>query len=97
MLFRGAFSLGNIAAGRFFNPLDLRIKPIANTGVVHWGGRSFALHEVGKSEYPVPALRRIGHCNCMTSLEAPAMVIHDVYGGFPKLAVLLLILAYVCF
>ena len=43
---RGAFSLGNPSGGRFFNPLDLRIKAIANTNVVHWGGRTLALHEV---------------------------------------------------
>lgn len=46
MLYRGAFSAGNPSGGRFFNPLDLRIKSIANTNVVHWGGRIFALHEV---------------------------------------------------
>ncbi|CAL8467343.1 g6880 [Coccomyxa elongata] len=45
MLYRGAFSAGNPSGGRFFNPLDLRIKSIANTNVVHWGGRTFALHE----------------------------------------------------
>ncbi len=46
MLYRGAFSAGNPSGGGFFNPLDLRIKSIANTNVVHWGGRTLALHEV---------------------------------------------------
>ena len=36
----------NDAGGGFFNPFNLEIKQIANTNVLHWAGRIFALHEV---------------------------------------------------
>lgn len=45
LLYRGAFSVGNPAGGWFYNPLDLSVKGIANTGVVHWGGKLLALYE----------------------------------------------------
>lgn len=45
MIYRGAFSVGNPAGGGFYNPLDLSVKGIANTGVVHWGGKLLALYE----------------------------------------------------
>ena len=50
LLFRGAFSVGNPSGGLPFisyNPFDLSVKGIANTGVVHWGGKLLALYEVG--------------------------------------------------
>ena len=31
----------------FYNPFDLSVKGIANTGVVRWGGKTLALYEVG--------------------------------------------------
>ena len=45
LLYRGAVSVGNPAGGWFYNPLDLSVKGIANTGVVHWGGKLLALYE----------------------------------------------------
>ena len=36
-------------AGWFYNPFDLSVKGIANTGVVRWGGKTLALYEVGGS------------------------------------------------
>ena len=33
-------------AGWFYNPFDLSVKGIANTGVVRWGGKLLALYEV---------------------------------------------------
>ncbi len=51
LLFRGAFSVGNPSGGLPFisyNPFDLSVKGIANTGVVHWGGKLLALYEVGR-------------------------------------------------
>ncbi len=33
-------------AGWFYNPFDLSVKGIANTGVVRWGGKTLALYEV---------------------------------------------------
>lgn len=53
MLFRGAFSAGDPSGrGGWFNPFDLTIKAIANTGVLHWAGRTFALHEVWAHSLP---------------------------------------------
>ena len=37
---------GPFAGGGFFNPFNLEVKQIANTNVLHWAGRTFALHEV---------------------------------------------------
>jgi all-trans-8'-apo-beta-carotenal 15,15'-oxygenase len=45
MLYRGAFSVGNPAGGLFYNPFDLSVKQIANTGIVHWAGKILALYE----------------------------------------------------
>lgn len=45
MIYRGAFSVGNPAGGLFYNPFDLSVKQIANTGVVHWAGKILALYE----------------------------------------------------
>lgn len=45
LLYRGAFSVGNPAGGLFYNPFDLSVKGIANTGVVHWAGKLLALYE----------------------------------------------------
>lgn len=45
MLYRGAFSVGNPAGGWLYNPFDLRVKQIANTGVVRWAGKVLALYE----------------------------------------------------
>jgi carotenoid cleavage dioxygenase-like enzyme len=53
-LFRGAFSAGDPSGrGGWFNPLDLSIKAIANTGVLHWAGRTYALHEVRRIDLSV--------------------------------------------
>ena len=46
MLYRGAFGVGNPEGGGLFNPFDISVKGVANTGVVHWGGRTLALYEV---------------------------------------------------
>ena len=45
MLCRGAFSVGNPAGGWLYNPFDLRVKQIANTGVVRWADKVLALYE----------------------------------------------------
>jgi carotenoid cleavage dioxygenase-like enzyme len=52
MLYRGAFSSSDLFSGNFLSPFDLRIKPIANTSVLHWAGRTFALHEVRFCQWP---------------------------------------------
>ncbi len=45
LLYRGAFSVGNPSGGLFFNPFDFSVKGIANTSILHWGGRTLALYE----------------------------------------------------
>lgn len=45
LIYRGAFSVGNPGGG-LYNPFDLSVKGIANTGVVHWGNKLLALYEV---------------------------------------------------
>ena len=45
-LLRTTFSKGAADGSRLFNPFDLTFKNVANTGVIHWGGKLFALWEV---------------------------------------------------
>jgi all-trans-8'-apo-beta-carotenal 15,15'-oxygenase len=45
-LYRNAFTRGAADGGWLFNPFNLRLKNIANTGVIHWGGKLLALWEV---------------------------------------------------
>ena len=45
-LLRTTFSKGAADGGRLFNPFDLTFKNVANTGVLHWGGKLYALWEV---------------------------------------------------
>jgi all-trans-8'-apo-beta-carotenal 15,15'-oxygenase len=47
MLFKGAFATGNPGGGFFFNPFNFDIKNVANTHVLRWGKRLFALWEGG--------------------------------------------------
>ncbi|MEW5298931.1 MAG: hypothetical protein WDW36_002000 [Sanguina aurantia] len=42
------FSKGSADGGRWFNPLDLKFKNVANTGVIFWAGRLLALWEAGR-------------------------------------------------
>jgi len=45
MIYRGAFSVGNPAGVLFYNPFDLSVKQVANTGVMYWASRVLALYE----------------------------------------------------
>lgn len=61
LLYRGAFAVGNPAGGWFYNPLDLSVKGVANTGAVHWTGRLLALYERDLPyELSTPDLRTVG-------------------------------------
>ena len=44
---RSAFTRGAADGSPFFNPFDLNMKNVANTGVLHWGGKLLALWENG--------------------------------------------------
>ncbi len=43
---RNAFTRGAADGSMLFNPLDLNFKNVANTNVLCWGGRMWALWEV---------------------------------------------------
>jgi hypothetical protein len=43
---RTAFTRGAADGSLLFNPFDLKMKNVANTGVLHWGGKLLALYEV---------------------------------------------------
>lgn len=47
MLYRGLFTIGNPSGLGWLNPFSLEQKNLANTSVLHWGGKTLALHEVG--------------------------------------------------
>lgn len=46
-IYRGAFATGNPSGGVFFNPFDFSVKNVANTHVLRWGRRLWALWEGG--------------------------------------------------
>ena len=55
---RNAFTSGSMGANPFFNPFDLAFKNIANTCVLHWNNKLYALWEVGRwATAPVPILQ----------------------------------------
>lgn len=71
-LFRTTFSSGAADGSALFNPLDLSFKNVANTGIVHWGGRLFALWEAGKPHELDPAtLETIGETDLDGLLQGP--------------------------
>lgn len=43
---RTAFTRGAADGSVLFNPFDFQLKNVANTGVIHWGGKLLALYEV---------------------------------------------------
>lgn len=45
-LFRNAFTRGAADGSLLFNPLDLNFKNVANTGLLYWGQKLWALWEV---------------------------------------------------
>ncbi len=45
-LYRNAFTRGAADGSGLFNPLDLSFKNVANTGVLYWAERLWALWEV---------------------------------------------------
>jgi len=47
-LYRNAFTRGAADGSSLFNPLDLSFKNVANTGVLYWAERLWALWEVGR-------------------------------------------------
>ncbi|MFV9506842.1 MAG: carotenoid oxygenase family protein [Oscillochloridaceae bacterium umkhey_bin13] len=53
-LFRGVFGT-QIPGGWLNNAFNLKLKNIANTGIVHWGGRLLALWEAGEPHRLDPA------------------------------------------
>jgi len=48
MLYKGAFAVGNPKGDSFYNPFDFDVKNVANTGVVEWNDKVYALWEGGK-------------------------------------------------
>ena len=46
--YRNAFTSGSMDDNPFFNPFDINFKNVANTCVLHWGGKLYALWEVRK-------------------------------------------------
>jgi len=47
LLYAGAFASGRPSGQWFNNPFTIKVKNVANTGVLQWGGRLLALHESG--------------------------------------------------
>ena len=89
-LFRTPFSQGAASEGWLYNPLDLQFKNVANTNVVHWNGRLYALWEAGKPyELDPRSLETIGESN-LDGLLSPSSpdpiaghyrILHDKEGG----------------
>ncbi|CAL8462447.1 g1980 [Coccomyxa elongata] len=71
MLYRGAFSVGNPSGGLFFNPFDFTVKGIANTSVLHWGGKLLALYERDLPYELDTTLRTLGTTDLGGSINTP--------------------------
>jgi all-trans-8'-apo-beta-carotenal 15,15'-oxygenase len=75
MIHRGAFSVGAPAGAGFFNPFDLTVKQVANTGVVRWAGRTLALYEADVPyELAGHDLRTVGRSDAGGALAGAAVV-----------------------
>eukprot|EP00884_Botryococcus_braunii_P006857 jgi/Botrbrau1/16172/Bobra.0272s0007.1 len=71
LLYRGAFSVGNPSGGFFFNPFDFSVKGIANTGVLHWGGKLLALYERDLPYALDNSLRTLGQTDLEGTVDTP--------------------------
>lgn len=77
MLFRGAFSVGNPSGGFFFNPFDISVKRVANTGILNWAGRILALYERDLPYHlSAPDLRTVGRTDCGGAIDGPYFAAH---------------------
>lgn len=78
MLYRGAFSVGNPAGGWFYNPFDLSVKQIANTGVVRWAGKVLALYERDLPyEMEGSDLKTVGTTDLGGAIDSPYFSAHN--------------------
>jgi hypothetical protein len=57
---RTAFTRGAADGNPLFNPFDFTLKNVANTGVLAWGGKLYALYEVGGGAYTSKGVARGG-------------------------------------
>jgi len=79
MIYKGAFAIGNPKGDAFYNPFDFNVKNVANTGVVNWGGETYALWEGGKPhKMKSDDLKTIGEVDEVlgTKLRVPQMAAH---------------------
>lgn len=77
MLFRGAFSVGNPSGDGFYNPFDLSIKKVANTGIVAWAGRILALYERDLPyQLAAPDLKTVGRTDCDGEIDGDYFAAH---------------------
>ncbi|KAG1669318.1 hypothetical protein FOA52_014880 [Chlamydomonas sp. UWO 241] len=73
---RNAFSRGSPGGG-LFNPLDFKFKNIANTGVLPWAGKLFALWEAGLPHELNPrTLETIGKTDLGGQLTSSVLAAH---------------------
>jgi len=77
MIFRGAFSVGNPSGDGFYNPFDLSIKKVANTGIVAWAGRILALYERDLPyQLAAPDLKTVGRTDCNGEIDGDYFAAH---------------------
>lgn len=79
MIYKGAFAIGNPKGDAFYNPFDFDVKNVANTGVVNWGGETYALWEGGKPhKMKSDDLKTVGEVDEVlgTKLRVPQMAAH---------------------
>ncbi|KAF6256619.1 carotenoid oxygenase [Scenedesmus sp. NREL 46B-D3] len=74
---RTAFTRGAADGSLLFNPFDFTLKNVANTGVVHWGGRLLALYESGlPHELDAATLDTLGESTINGQLATPVLAAH---------------------
>eukprot|EP00775_Hariotina_reticulata_P005364 gene5364-5599_t len=76
-VYRTAFTRGSADGNPFFNPLDFKLKNVANTGVVCWGNKLLALYESGlPHELDVHSLDTLGPSDVGGQLETDVLAAH---------------------
>eukprot|EP00890_Picochlorum_soloecismus_P003786 jgi/Picsp_1/4408/NSC_01914-R1_carotenoid oxygenase len=77
MIYRGAFSVGNPAGGLFYNPFDLNVKQVANTGVLYWAHKVLALYERDLPYHlESPDLKTVGKTDFGGQIDEPYFAAH---------------------
>ncbi|MEW5319701.1 MAG: hypothetical protein WDW38_010839 [Sanguina aurantia] len=88
-LYRSAFNKGKAEGVWFNSPFDLAVKNVANTNVIHWGGKTLALYERGLPHHLDDNLTTVGTDDLAGSVDGNKVSRHQVHqrnGDLPSIS-----------